>query len=109
MYAWIVRILLCLLGVFLPTGVRAEAFNVRDIPFGAVGDGITVDTEAFVRVSQAITNADGGILIIPAGTYVVGRQSPIAAGYNPTQGNPLFVPSPIVRILNCSWSCPASC
>jgi hypothetical protein len=41
--------------------------NVRD--FGAVGDGVTVDTPAFTAALLAIP-ASGGILYIPAGDYV---------------------------------------
>jgi len=47
-------------------------FDVRR--FGAVGDGTTNDTGAFQRASAAVRGAGGGKLVIPAGTYIVGRQ-----------------------------------
>lgn len=51
-------------------------FDVRD--FGAKGDGVTNDTSAFQRAAAAINAAMGGTLLIPSGTYVVGRQGPLA-------------------------------
>lgn len=51
----------------------AATVNVKD--FGAKGDGIANDTSAFQAAAQAIVNADGGVLIIPPGTYMVGRQT----------------------------------
>ncbi len=48
------------------TKVPQGALSVKD--FGAVGDGVTDDTEAFVT---ALTTANGKELYIPAGTYVV--------------------------------------
>ncbi|MEJ7787826.1 MAG: right-handed parallel beta-helix repeat-containing protein [Solirubrobacteraceae bacterium] len=51
-------------------------FDVRD--FGAKGDGVTNDTGPFQRAASALNAAGGGTLSIPPGTYVVGRQGPIA-------------------------------
>ena len=48
------------------TKVPTGALSVKD--FGAVGDGVTDDTVAFVT---ALTTANGKELYIPAGTYVV--------------------------------------
>lgn len=47
--------------------------DVRD--FGARGDGRTNDTEAFQRAAAEIQRAGGGTILIPPGTYVVGRQN----------------------------------
>jgi len=41
---------------------------------GAKGDGYVNDTSAFQRACAAINAARGGTLLIPGGTYVVGRQ-----------------------------------
>lgn len=49
-----------------------ETVSVKD--FGAVGDGVTNDTDAFVAASAYITAQKGGKLIVPAGTYLVGKQ-----------------------------------
>jgi len=50
-----------------------ESVSVKD--FGAVGDGITNDTDAFLAASAYINSQDGGKLVIPAGTYIVGKQT----------------------------------
>ncbi len=52
----------------------APAFvaNARD--YGAAGDGVRNDSEAFRRASEAIEKAGGGKLFIPAGVYLVGEQ-----------------------------------
>lgn len=47
-------------------------FNVKD--YGAYGDGIQNDTNAFIAASAALTAAGGGTLLIPAGVYMVGKQ-----------------------------------
>lgn len=47
-------------------------FNVKD--YGAAGDGVTNDTEAFIAASAALCANGGGTLRIPDGVYLVGRQ-----------------------------------
>src|SRR5437899_5759912 len=51
------------------TATQSGVNNVRD--FGAKGDGVTDDTAA---LQAAITQASGGIVFVPAGTYVVTSQ-----------------------------------
>src|SRR5690349_7627382 len=46
--------------------------NVRDL--GATGDGVTNDTTAFQQAAALINSAHGGMLVIPPGDYIVGRQ-----------------------------------
>lgn len=46
-------------------------FNIKD--FGAVGDGITNDHEAFRACAAAVEANGGGCIIIPEGEYLVGR------------------------------------
>lgn len=63
--------------------------NVRD--FGAVGDGVTDDTEAFARAMAACLD-DGGAFYIPPGTYKINAPiSPNNAVYT-FAGDSLSVP-----------------
>jgi polygalacturonase len=48
----------------------ARVFNVRD--FGAKGDGSTLDTVAVQSTIDAAHKNQGGIVLVPAGTFVVG-------------------------------------
>lgn len=41
--------------------------------FGAKGDGITDDTEAFEEALDTIDEDNGGVLLIPEGTYIIDR------------------------------------
>lgn len=45
-------------------------FNVRE--FGALGDGVTLDTVALNRAVQACHTAGGGTVVVPAGVYLTG-------------------------------------
>lgn len=49
--------------------VDDTTFSVRD--YGAVGDGTTDDTAAFIAAGNALQAAGGGKLLFPAGTYVI--------------------------------------
>jgi len=51
----------------LPT-IPAAKFNV--VEFGAIGDGKTLNTEAFTKAVAAIAKAGGGHLLVPAGTFM---------------------------------------
>jgi len=53
--------------VALPV-IPDHKFNVLD--FGGVGDGKTINTEAFAKAVAAIRNAGGGRLEIPPGTFL---------------------------------------
>src|SRR4051812_17555674 len=48
----------------------ARVYNVRD--FGAKGDGATLDTLAVQAAIDACTKDMGGVVLIPAGVFVVG-------------------------------------
>lgn len=53
---------------FAQTSIRGREFSVR--AYGAKGDNATDDTAAFTLAVSAV-NASGGVLKIPAGTYLV--------------------------------------
>ena len=46
----------------------AQSYNVKD--YGAKGDGETLDSPAIQKAIDACTNAGGGTVIVPAGTYL---------------------------------------
>ncbi|MEO8433895.1 MAG: carboxypeptidase regulatory-like domain-containing protein [Pyrinomonadaceae bacterium] len=51
------------------TEARADTFDLTD--FGAVGDGVTDDGPALQSALDALANAGGGTLIVPAGRYAI--------------------------------------
>jgi polygalacturonase len=48
----------------------ARTYNIRD--FGAKGDGVTLDTAAVQGAIDACTKDMGGIVLVPAGVFVIG-------------------------------------
>jgi hypothetical protein len=64
-----------------PLPNRQATVSVRD--FGAVGDGRTDDTEAFLR---ALREASGQVIRIPVGTYLVGEILEISRSHTVLQG-----------------------
>jgi hypothetical protein len=48
---------------------------------GATGDGVTNDTEAFQKAARILEEAGGGTLVIPPGTYLVGKQEHVPGEY----------------------------
>ncbi|HUB87116.1 MAG TPA: glycosyl hydrolase family 28 protein [Verrucomicrobiae bacterium] len=48
----------------------AKIYNIRD--FGAKGDGTTLDTAAIQSAIDACTRDSGGIVLVPAGTFLIG-------------------------------------
>jgi hypothetical protein len=71
--------------------IPADAVSVKD--FGALGDGVTNDTDAFAAASDTINAQGGGTLFIPPGTYKVGKQI-----FSEGSG---FKPQPIIAIHDC--------
>lgn len=57
-------------GPLPPTAGGEPVFNIRD--HGAKGDGTTPDTAAVQAAIDACTQAGGGIVLVPAGTFVIG-------------------------------------
>lgn len=50
--------------------ISEKTFTVTD--FGAVGDGATMNTDAFHAAIEACTRAGGGRIVVPEGMYVAG-------------------------------------
>ncbi len=48
-----------------------NVFNIKQ--YGAVGDGVADDTSAFEAAAAAATNAGGGQILVPVGTYLIRR------------------------------------
>jgi hypothetical protein len=71
----------------------SSAAHIKD--FGAVGDGVTNNTEAFQKASAYLL-ANGGTLIIDPGSYVVGKQR-LSGSY--TAGSAYFA-EPILSFID---------
>lgn len=48
----------------------AQIYDIRD--FGAKGDGVTLDTKALQSAIDACSKDQGGTVLVPAGTFVIG-------------------------------------
>lgn len=55
--------------VSAPT-IPANTVNIKD--FGGIGDGITLNTEAFKKAISALNKQGGGKLVVPAGIWMTG-------------------------------------
>lgn len=64
--------------------------------FGAVGDGVTNDTDAFARMSAAVSASGGGTVTLRATTYLVGEQGPDPTGYY------AYLPATIMKFDGCT-------
>ena len=53
--------------------ITGAPVNVLD--YGADPTGVANSTDAFAAAAAAIEAQDGGKLVIPAGTYIVGKQT----------------------------------
>ncbi len=62
----------CVFGLLVSSAMAQPAaqFNVRN--FGAAGDGRRTDTDAINKAIQTASDAGGGTVMVPAGTYVSG-------------------------------------
>jgi polygalacturonase len=47
-----------------------KSFNIKN--FGAVGDGQTLNTDAFAKAIEACSKAGGGKVVVPAGSWLTG-------------------------------------
>ena len=59
------------LGAYVPTPTTDFLVNVKDSPYSAVGDGQTDDTAAIQKAIDDAAATGGGIVDIPAGTYLI--------------------------------------
>jgi hypothetical protein len=57
----------------------SQYVSVKD--FGAVGDGVTDDTAAINAAIQAVGDAGGGLVLVPAGRYLVSNSNPVAPSW----------------------------
>lgn len=65
-------VLVLVLGLFM-AGCARKQNNVYDVrSFGAVGDSLTINTEAFQRAVDRAENAGGGTVLVPPGVYISG-------------------------------------
>jgi hypothetical protein len=64
--------------------------------FGAVGDGMADDTDAFQQASDSVAQAGGGVLLIPSGDYLVGRQ------HRGQPGQPYWIGEPVIAVGGCA-------
>lgn len=62
------KLLLFILTLACVHTLQAKNFNVKD--FGAMGDGISMDSPAIQKAIDACTSAGGGTVVIPKGTYL---------------------------------------
>jgi polygalacturonase len=65
---WLAALILLLIATF--HGFAAAPVNVRDT--GATGDGKTLDTAAMQKAIDTVAAAGGGVVQVPAGTYLCG-------------------------------------
>ena len=63
-------LLFILIIVVSVTSIRSETYNIKD--FGAVGDGKTLNTLAIQKAINKCRDAGGGVVLIPAGTFISG-------------------------------------
>jgi hypothetical protein len=82
--------------VFSAPALALQSDVVRPEDFGAIGDGVTNDTDAFAAMSDQINRAGGGTIVLRRTTYIVGRQSP------GRQDAYAFVPTKIIDLENLS-------
>jgi hypothetical protein len=84
-----------------PGGGDASLHNYTPEAFGAVGDGVTNDSEAIAEMSDAINRKGGGAqIVLRATTYIVGQQ----LGLNQSTASPGygFTPAPVLTLDGCA-------
>ena len=67
--------------------------------FGAVGDGVTNDTAAFVKMAEFVAHHGGAQIVLRPTTYIVGRQSNSGTFNAYTYA---FAPQPILTLDGCT-------
>lgn len=88
------------------TATSLDVLNVKDPQFagGAKGDGVTDDTAAFVALTNRVNCLGGGVhVIIPSGTYIVGKQQEnVRYTFDSNPNAYRFVGPDILLFKNCS-------
>src|ERR1700722_695478 len=70
-YSWTLLLMsLVILAISRPARCAEPIWNITD--YGAVGDGKTLNTDAFRKAIEACTGAGGGRVVVPAGTFLTG-------------------------------------
>jgi len=60
------------IGIARPATPGIPAYTVNLTDFGGVGDGVTLNTEAFAAALKALRKAGGGHLVVPPGVFLTG-------------------------------------
>ncbi|QMT39936.1 right-handed parallel beta-helix repeat-containing protein [Neisseria shayeganii] len=81
------------LGVHVPKPTTDFIANVKDAAYGAKGDGQTDDTAAIQKAIDAVAEKGGGVVEIPAGTYMINPLAHEGAYGIITTGNGLMLKS----------------
>ena len=71
LHGWLLLVTFSVCGMMVAAETPAKNyFNVRD--FGAVGDGMNLDSPAIDRAIAAAAQGGGGTFLIPSGSYLSG-------------------------------------
>ena len=65
-----------------PTSDKGGQVNVKT--YGAVGDGVTDDTAAFIAALKSVAEAGGGMCLVPEGTYLISASGISTGGHRPS-------------------------
>ena len=65
--------------------------------FGALGDGVTNDTDAFAAMTAFVNKRRGGVIALRPTTYIVGKQAP-----DPRMSAYAFAPADIMEFDSCT-------
>src|SRR5690348_18315380 len=80
-------------------GAQSNGRYITPEQFGARGDGLTNDTDAFAAMAAYINRHGGGTIALQATTYLVGKQAP-----DPTQAGYYLAAAKIMHFDGCTKS-----
>ena len=80
----------------IPASSLGAPGPLRPETFGARGDGVTNDSDAFAALAAEVNRSGGGEIALRPTTYVVGRQT------KGERGGYSFAPAPIMHLLKCT-------
>lgn len=84
---WLIVCIAVVLFSSLTTSAQSPVVNLAD--FGSVGDGVTDDGPAFQRALDAVANAGGGTLLVPAGLYFIA--TPVVKDFSSLNGGTVTI------------------